>query len=175
MRTPKTILIFLLLILNSCTSDNAEPTKHDSGYAMTATVDGIEWEMNNPFNSNTATKSLFNYYPTTEFIQLQGRKGLNEIVLLIKRSDLKKGEIPIGLATYDASKTQIEMYYTIKETSQYVVEGLLVINDIDVNAKIVAGTFAFNCAAENKPISASNPVTTKVTHGIFNYKYDVAN
>lgn len=178
MKTPKKILlIFILLVLNSCSSDdssdNSVPT---SKFAMTAKVDGVLWEMQNPFNSNFATDPLFDYYPEADFIQLQGRNGgtfgMDEIRLLIKRSDLKIGTYPITKVTFDASKTQIEMSFNSKTNTQYPVEGSLSITSVDLNAKTVAGTFSFNCAEELEPISASNPITTRVTGGTFNYKYD---
>lgn len=183
--TLKTLLLFFILALNSCSSDNNSdetpdnPTVPTSKFAMTAKVDGKLWEMNNPFNSNAATKPLFTYYPETEYIQLQGRNGgtfgMDEIRLLIKRSDLKVGTYPITLATNDASKTEIEMSFNSKANIQYPIEGTLSVTSIDLNTKTVAGTFSFNCAEDySKPISTSNPVTTKVTEGTFNYKYDVA-
>jgi len=182
--TLKTLLLFFILVLNSCSSDNNSdetpdnPTVPTSKFAMTAKVDGKLWEMNNPFNSNAATKPLFTYYPETEYIQLQGRNGgtfgMDEIRLLIKRSDLKIGTYPITLATNDASKTEIEMSFNSKANIQYPIEGTLSVTSIDLNSKTVKGTFAFNCVEDySKPISTSNPVTTKVTEGTFNYKYDV--
>jgi hypothetical protein len=178
MKTPKILFLFLLIILNSCSSDSDSPETpvSTSKFAMTAKVDGTLWEMNNPFNSNAATKPLFTYYPTTEYIQLQGRKGLDEIRLLIKRSNLKVGTYPISLSSNDASKTEIEMSFNSKANIQYPVEGSLSVTSIDLNTKTVVGTFSFNCVEDySKPISASNPVTTKVTAGTFNYKYDVSN
>ena len=178
MKTLKTLSIFLILILSSCSSDDsnnaAEDTTPTSKYAMTAKVDGTSWEVNNPFNSNFATKPLYTYYPETEYIQFQGRKGLDEIRLLIKRSDLKKGTYAITKTTFDASKTQIEvsMAYS-KGNSQYPVEGSLSITSVDLTAKVVAGTFSFNCVEDDsKPISTSNPVTTRVTDGTFKFRYD---
>lgn len=155
--------------------DNPVPIP-SSKYAMTAKVDGILWEMNNPFNSDYATKTLFDYYPTADFIQLQGRKGgmmgVDEIELLIKRSNLVIGSYSIGIATHDGSKTQIEMLYNSKGKKQYVIDGNLSITSIDLQKKIVKGTFSFNCAENDEPISTANPITTKVTEGTFNYRYD---
>jgi hypothetical protein len=186
MKTPKILLLLLIIVFNSCSSDNSsednpkDPAVPTSKFAMTAKVDGKLWEMNNPFNSNAATKPLFTYYPETEYIQLQGRNGgtfgIDEISLLIKRSDLKVGSYPITLSTNDASKTEIGMAFNSKANIQYPIEGTLSVTSIDLKAKVVAGTFSFNCVEDySKPISASNPVTTKVTEGTFNYKYDVSN
>lgn len=175
MKTPKFLFLFLILILNCCSGGDNDNSESTSKFAMTAKVDGVLWEMNNPFNSNAATKPLFTYYPETEYIQLQGRKDvINEIRLLIKRSDLKIGNYPITAATFDASKTQIEMSFNSKANLQYPIEGTLSVTSIDLNTKTVAGTFSFNCVEDDsKPISASNPITTRVTEGTFNYKYDV--
>jgi len=178
MKTPKILFLFLLLVINSCSSDNDSPNDPEtptSKFAMTAKVDGTLWEMNNPFGSDYASKPIFTYYPETEYIQLQGRINFsNEIRLHIKRSDLKIGTYPITATTFDASKTQIEMSFNSKTNSQYPVEGSLSITSVDLNAKTVAGTFSFNCVEDDeKPISTSNPITTKVTEGTFNYRYDV--
>jgi hypothetical protein len=184
MKTTKILFLFLILILNSCSSDdnNNSETPGDnnpaSKFAMTAKIDGTLWEMKNPFSSDYATKPLFNYYPPTEYIQLQGRKTLiDEIRIFIKRSDLKAGTYTITPATYDASKTQVEMSYNSKGTNiQYPIEGNVVITAVDTNAKTVKGTFWFNCVEDSsKPVSSSNPITTKVTDGTFSYRYDVTN
>ncbi|MNK93605.1 hypothetical protein D3C87_1137740 [compost metagenome] len=181
MKLTKTLLLLFILILGSCSSDDSSETTDNnptSKYAMTAKIDGTLWEMQNPFSSDYATKPLFNYYPESEYIQLQGRKNLiDEIRILIKRSDLKVGTYPITAATYDASKTQVEMSYNSKGTNiQYPVEGNVIITAVDTNAKTVKGTFSFNCVEDDsKPISTSNPITTKVTDGTFSYRYDVSN
>ncbi|KFF05007.1 hypothetical protein [Flavobacterium reichenbachii] len=180
MKTPKILLLLFIFALNSCSSDSEtpeDPTLPTSKFAMTAKVDGTLWEMNNPFNTNYATKPLFDYYPTALYIQLAGRKNVvDEIRLYIKRSDLKVGTYSITPTTFDATKTQIEVSLNSKAKLQYVAEGTLSITSVDLTAKTVAGTFSFNCVEDySKTISTSNPVTTKVTEGTFNYKYDVAN
>ena len=143
---------------------------------MTAKVDGTLWEMQNPFGSDYATTFMSDYYPETEYIMLQGRNSnfIDEIRLYIKRSDLKVGTYPITKNTFDASKTQVEISFNTKGKSQYPVSGSLSVTAIDLSAKKVTGTFSFDCVDDDdEPISASNPVTTKVTEGTFNYRYDV--
>lgn len=179
MKAPRILFLFLLLALNSCSSDNSEnpedPETPSAKYAMTAKVDGKLWQMQNPFGSDYASKPIFTYYPETEYIQLQGRINFfDEIRLHIKRSDLKIGTYPITKVTFDASKTQIEMSYNSKTNIQYPVEGTLSVTAVNLNAKTVSGTFSFNCVEDDsKPISDTNPVTTKVTEGTFSYRYDV--
>lgn len=180
MKITKTLLLLFILILGSCSSDDSSETPENptSKYAMTAKVDGTLWEMQNPYGSDYTTKSLFDYYPETSYIQLQGRKTLiDEIRIFIKRSDLKVGTYPITAASYDASKTQVEISYNSKGTNiQYPVEGNVTITSVDTSAKTVKGTFSFNCVEDySKPVSTSNPITTKVTDGTFNYRYDVSN
>ncbi|WP_035649696.1 DUF6252 family protein [Flavobacterium sp. ASV13] len=180
MKTPKIFLFLsLILALNSCSSDNSTPdeTTPTSTFAMTAKVDGTLWEMQNPFGSDYATKTLFDMYPAEQYILLQGRNSnfVDEIRLYIKRSDLKVGTYPITKNTFDASKTQVEISFNTKGKSQYPVNGSVSITAIDLSAKKVTGTFSFNCVDDDaKPISATNPITTKVTEGTFNYRYDVA-
>ena len=143
---------------------------------MTAKVDGTLWEMNNPYGSDYATGTLFEMYPEEEYILLAGRINfMDEIRLYIKRSDLKVGTYPITKNTFDASKTQIEISFNTKsEGSQYPIDGSLSIISVDLNAKRVKGTFSFNCVKDDsKPISISNPISTRVTDGTFNYRYDV--
>ncbi|MFH6944535.1 DUF6252 family protein [Flavobacterium sp. FlaQc-50] len=186
MKTPKILFLFLVLILNSCSSDTdnsnntetPEVIKPVTKYAMTAKIDGTLWEMNNPFGSDYATKTIFEMYPAEEYILLQGRNRnfVDEIRLYIKRSDLKIGTYPITKNTFDASKTQVEISFNTKGKSQYPVSGSVSITAIDLNTKKVTGTFSFNCVDDDdKPIDASNPITTKVTDGTFNYRYDVTN
>jgi len=177
MKTPKILFLFLLLALNSCSSDNDSPNDEPetSKVAMTAKVDGTLWQMNNPFGSDYATKTLFEMYPAEEYILLQGRNTtfIDEIRLYIKRSDLKVGTYPITKNTFDASKTQVEISFNSKGKSQYPVNGSLSITAIDLNAKKVTGTFSFNCVDDDdQPISDTNPITTKVTEGAFSYRYD---
>ncbi|WP_264553625.1 DUF6252 family protein [Flavobacterium sp. N2038] len=181
MKTSKILFLFLILALSSCSSNDDNTTEKPdstSKFAMTAKIDGTLWEMNNPFASDYTTKPLFDYYPQKEYIQLQGRKTLiDEIRILIKRSDLKVGTYPITVASFDASKTQVEISYNSKGTNiQYPVEGNVIITAVDTNAKTVKGTFSFNCVEDySKPVSTSNPITTKVTDGTFSYRYDVSN
>ncbi|RZJ51923.1 MAG: hypothetical protein EOO44_13390 [Flavobacterium sp.] len=181
MKTPKILFLFLLLALNSCSSDKDDSNDSDNSdtkFAMTAKVDGKLWEMQNPYGSDYATKTLFDMYPEDLYILLQGRSSASfgdEIRLFIKRSDLKIGTYPITPMTMDASKTQVEISYNSnKAKSQYPINGSLSITAIDLNAKKVSGTFSFNCVEDDElPISDSNPVTTKVTEGTFSYRYDV--
>lgn len=177
MKTPKILLIFTLLILNSCSSDDSSDSSvPTSKFAMTAKVDGTLWEMQNPFGSDYATTFMSDYYPETEYIMLQGRNSnfIDEIRLYIKRGDLKVGTYPITKNTFDASKTQVEISFNSKGKSQYPISGSLSVTAIDLSAKKVTGTFSFNCVDDDdEPISTSNPVTTKVTEGTFNYRYDV--
>ena len=180
MKTPKILFLFLLLALNSCSSDNSDNPEDQetpsSKFAMTAKVDGTLWEMQNPFGSDYATKTLFDMYPAEEYILLQGRNKnfVDEIRLYIKRSDLKVGTYPITKNTFDASKTQVEISFNTKGKSQYPVNGSVSITAIDLTAKKVTGTFSFNCVDDDdERISVTNPVTTKVTDGTFSYRYDV--
>jgi hypothetical protein len=176
MKTPKILFLFLLLALNSCSSDSDSPNDSTSKFGMTAKVDGTLWKMQNPFGSDYATTFMSDYYPETEYIMLQGRNSnfIDEIRLYIKRSDLKVGTYSITKNTYDASKTQVEISFNTKGKSQYPIAGSVSVTAIDLNAKKVTGTFSFDCVDDDdEPISASNPVTTKVTEGTFNYRYDV--
>lgn len=206
MKTTKTLLFFLFLVLSSCSTDSdneiindtkkdianeykndtAEKDFPNSKYAMTATVHfAVEdtlikkkphsylWEANNPFGTNTATKPILAKYPATDFIQLQGKMGTDEITLYINKKNLAIGIYHFRLDTYSASNTQIEANFKINNTSQYIFRGGVSINALNKKAKKVAGTFYFYCIKKNEPLSLySNPVTIKVTDGTFNYKYD---
>lgn len=142
MKAPKILFIFILLVLNSCSSsDSSDDSEPKSKYAMTAKVDGKLWEMKNPFGSDYATNTLFDMYPEEEYILLQGRINFfDEIRLYIKRSDLKVGTYPITKNTFDGSKTQIEISFNSKGKSQYPVDGSLSVTAIDLKAKKVTGT-----------------------------------
>lgn len=167
-------ITFIAISFLGCSSDSSSSSS--SQWAMTSKVNGTLWQMNNPFNTNNDSPPVFTYYPASDYIRLAGRNGgtfgLDEINLMIKRTDLTVGTHSIGLETFDGTNSQIDVAFNSFANIQDVAEGTINITEINTTAKTVKGTFEFKCVENFEPISATNPVTTTVTDGTFNYKYD---
>lgn len=164
----------LAISMTSCSSDSS--SSETPQWAMTGKINGTLWQMNNPFNNNHDSQSIFTYYAPEDYIRLAGRNGgtfgLDEINLMIKRTDLAVGTIPIGMETFDGAHSQIDANFNSFANIQDVAEGSITITELNTTAKTIKGTFQFKCVENFEPISATNPVTATVTDGTFNYKYD---
>ena len=164
-------ITFLAITFLGCSSDS--PSSSTSQWAMTAKVNGVQWEVNNAFNSNYATPSIYSYYPDADYIQLQGRYGgtfgINEIDLWIKRTDLQLGTYPVGPET-DAVTTHIDLIDNSNSESENTLEGSITITEINTTTKVVKGTFNFTTSDDT---FATPPVVNEtITEGTFNYRYD---
>jgi len=175
-------LAFLSLALISCSSDdnnNIISTGNESTYAMTAKINGVLHEMNNPFNTNEATSSIWSYYPNDEYIQLTGRYGgvvgNPEISLWIKRTDLVIGTYNVGVDT-NGTSTHIDIIdnsnFEADNSPIYedTTSGSITITAIDTQTKIIQGTFEFMA---RKDSSINSELVHDITEGTFNYRYDV--
>ena len=174
----------LFISLSSCTNDGdnneATPSPTPSPqpqitYAMTAKINGAAYQMNNVFGTNTSTTTVWDYYPSSEFIRLQGSiGGLNggkEINIWIKRTDLVPGTYPIGIETEDGTKSYIDLIDLTNEEFEDTYTGSITINAVNTTTKTVKGTFNFKTSANP---NADSPVENfTITGGTFNYRYDV--
>ena len=180
----KVSLFFFVIALSSCSGDdsgtvndpdNQNPDPEIPEWAMTAVIDGQLHEMNNPWNSNFGTESIFGYYPNEEFIQLQGRWGgtfgLKEIIIWIDRDHLIPGTTYQVNQETNFNTTHIDLLDNTDGEYTTTYEGSITITDVDTNAKTVKGTFEFKTTAD---IGEDNPTTyNTVTDGTFDYRYDV--
>ena len=176
-------LSFLFISITACSSDdnntvgngNENPTPNS--YAMTAKINGVLYNMNNPFGGNESSPELFSTFPDDEFVHLQGwpvnsSMGSREITIHIKRSsDLAVGTYLVSPDTDSGMGTHIDLIDNTNSIGEYTVSGNVTITEIDTNAKIVKGTFEFDTADDT---FGENPeINYSVTEGTFNYKYDV--
>lgn len=171
----------VFLSLFSCSPSDPDnetdpETDTDSEFAMTAKINGEVFQANNPYGTNEFSSStIWNYYPTEEFILLQGRQGVGfigrEINLWLKVSDIAVGSYEIGKETFDVKPSHYVSY--INATSfegEYTNEGKIVITNVNTNTKVVEGTFEFTTIPE--VFESTAPVNNRITDGKFRYTYE---
>ncbi|WP_459210833.1 hypothetical protein [Aquimarina rhabdastrellae] len=178
-------VFILLLILTSLSCSNSDDDNVNENinedvteYAMTAKINGVLHQMNNPFGTNEATSSIYSYYPNDQYIMLQGRFGgvfgTPEIDIWINRNDLEVGVYPVDLDT-NAVTTHIDLIDNSNDVlgepvSENTVSGFISIDFIDLETKKIRGTFEFNTIDGG---SENDPINFRITEGTFNYVYDV--
>ncbi|MET0759412.1 MAG: hypothetical protein ABWZ56_03270 [Flavobacterium sp.] len=166
-------LSFLFIALIGCSSDNS--SDNTSQYAMTAKINGVYYEMNNVFGTNESNTTIWDYYPSSEFIRLQGSIGGlgsgKEINIWIKRTDLVIGTHALSVETYDGTKSHVDLIDNTNSEYEDTFSGSISITAVNTTDKTVKGTFYFNSADEANTASPITNFTT--TEGTFNYRYDV--
>ncbi|WAC02874.1 hypothetical protein N7U66_04380 [Lacinutrix neustonica] len=130
--------------LGNCTTGTTSP------FAMTFKINGMQYNLNNPFGNNeSSTTNIFSAYPFSEYILLQSRNGLLgniEIDLWIKRTDLIAGTtFQVNQDTMETT-THIDLIDNNNTMDETTVSGSITIDFVDPVNKIVRGTFEFNCA-----------------------------
>ncbi len=172
-------LVFLLpIILFSCSSDSDSSSNNNPtpAYAMTAKINGVAFNANNPFGTNAfSTTNIWDYYPLADFVMLQGRQGgafgTPEINIWLKRTQIAVGTYPFGLETFDTPPSHyIDLIDIVSSESEYTKQGSITITSVNTTSKIVIGTFQFTSVPD--PNDPASPVNYTVTEGTFNYKYE---
>lgn len=178
MKKLKLLLSFFTIVvftLTSCSSDDS--SENSSQFAMTAKINGVLYELNNPFGTNEDSRRIFGYnynQNDNDYIILQGSSILNvnslgiEINIFINRNDLKTGTYSVGVDT-DEVTTHIDLIDLTTNPTESTISGSITITDIDSTNKTIKGTFEFNSADEPDVNATVNSV---VTEGTFSYKYD---
>lgn len=162
------------LSLASCSSDGGSST--ESGFAMTAKINGVTFQANNPFGTNLySSTNIWDYFPLADYVMLQGRAGgalgNPEINLWLKKTDIAVGTYTIGYETYDTPPSHfIDLIDNSNSESEQTKGGTIVITEVNTSTKIVKGTFTFTCT-DGDPSDSSSLVNYTVTNGTFNYKY----
>lgn len=168
-------LAFSLTML-SCSSSDDTNNSNTSQFAMTAKINGVTFEANNPFGTNMfSSTNIWNYFPLEDFVMLQGRQGgvlgIPEINIWLKRTDIVVGTYAIGAETFDTPPSHyIDLIDLASEESEYTKSGTIVITNVNTSTKIVKGTFQFTTVDD--PNDPSAPVNNTVTNGTFNFKYE---
>lgn len=171
------LLLILPFVLQSCSSDDSSSSEQDAQpqYAMTAKINGVTFQANNPFGNNAySTTNIYDYFPLEDFVLLQGRQGgvlgNPEINLWLKKTDIAVGTYPVGMETFSTPPSHfIDLIDNNNDEFENTKEGTVIITAVNPTTKIVTGTFTFTTSNDaNEP---SAPVNYTVTNGTFNYKY----
>ncbi len=169
-------LIIINLFFFSCSSNDDDNDTMSSNYAMTAKINGEQFEANTPFGTNEFSSfTIWSYYPEDDYIMLQGRQGgvfgNPEINIWLKKVDIKEGVYQIGEETFDTPPSHfISLIDASNDISENTKSGVIEITEVNTSTKIVKGTFSFSTVDDLSASSASIDFT--VTDGTFNYTYE---
>jgi hypothetical protein len=179
MKKFKSLFLVLPFILFSC-SDDSDDSNDDDGpnppeFAMTASINGVEFKANNPFGNNMfSNTNIFSYFPIEEYVLLQGRAGgvfgNPEINLWLKRSQIAVGTYTVSEDMFNPTTHTIDLIDNSNDEGESTVDGTVVITNVNTNTKIVRGTFEFT-TSDNA--SVTNPtINYTITNGTFFYQYE---
>lgn len=169
------LVLALTLTLVSCSSSD-DDSNNVPEFAMTAKINGVTFQANNPFGTNAHSNSnIWNYYPIEDFVMLQGREGgpfgTPEINIWLKRTDIVVGTFEIGEETFDTPPSHfIDLIDNSNQISELTKGGTIVITQVNTSTKIVEGTFEFTTVQELD--NPSVPIDFNVTEGTFRYTYE---
>jgi uncharacterized protein DUF6252 len=174
------LVLTLSLTLFACSSsDDDNPVVNNpvtTGYAMTAKINGVIFQANNPYGNNQfSSTNIYSYFPEEDFVMLQGRKGgiwgNPEINIWLKKSDIALGTYPIGQETFDTPPSHfIDLIDNSNDISENTNEGSITITEVNSTTKIVKGTFRFTTTEELGSPTPNIDIT--VTEGTFRYTYE---
>ncbi len=175
------LMSIVTLYVSSCSSDDDsgasdDPQSENSEFAMTAKVNDVTFEANNPFGTNEfSSTNIWNYFPIEDYVMLQGRQGgllgNLEINIWLKRSDISTGTYQIGEETYDTPPSHFIDLVDYKDiTPEDTKEGTITITEVNTSTKIVTGTFDFIAVDNISESTADSEI--KVTEGTFSYTYE---
>lgn len=147
-----------------------------SGFAMTAKINGLQFQANNPFGNNKySSTNIWSYFPLADFVMLQGRQGgifgNPEINIWLKRTDIVVGSYSFGAETFNTPPSHfIDLIDNSTADGEYTESGTIIITEINSSTKTIKGTFEFTSVDEpnGSPVAVINSV---VTNGTFNYIY----
>lgn len=179
MKTLKQLLFLLPLFFFSCSSDSDSDSQNNTPtptYAMTAKINNVDFAANNPFGTNLySSTNLWNYFPISDFVMLQGRQGgvfgTPEINIWLKRTQIAVGTYNFGLETFSTPPSHyINLFDSTTSDSEYTKQGSITITSVNTTTKVVIGTFQFTTVPNvNDPAAVVNKT---ITNGTFNYKYE---
>ena len=178
MKKLKSLLFALPFILFACSSDDSDSSSDSSNsqFAMTAKINGVTFEANNPFGTNLySSTNIWSYFPLEDFVMLQGRKGgllgNPEINIWLKRTNIAVGTYTFGSETFDTPPSHfIDLIDNSNEEFENTIGGSITITEVNTSSKIVQGTFEFTTSDNlNDPVPVINKT---VTNGTFRYQYE---
>jgi hypothetical protein len=175
------LLLTLSFLLTSCSSDSDNNDDDDDddttpAYAMTAKINGTNFQANNPFNNNMfSSTNIWSYYPEEDYVMLQGRQGgtfgTPEINIWLKKTDIAVGTYTIGYETFDTPPSHfIDLIDNNNSVSETTKGGVIVITQVNTSTKIVKGTFQFT-STDGDVEDPASAVNFTVSEGTFTYQY----
>jgi len=175
MKKIKILLLLSFVFLLSCSTDNQNNDINIPKYAMTAKINGANFEGNNPFGTNMySSTNIWDYFPLQDFVLLQGENGgmigTQEINIWLKKSDIAIGTYAIGKETFNTPPTHfIDFIDLSSPEQQFTKNGSITITAVNTSTKIVTGTFTLNVVAD---LSNPNlPISFVINNGTFKYQY----
>ena len=173
------LVLALTFSLFSCSSDDNNNSNSDSDipqFAMTAKINGSNFQANNPFGTNAVSSTnIYSHFPKTNFVMLQARQGgilgNPEINIWLKKSQIVVGTYTLGPETFDENQSHhIDLTDNTNNISENTKNGVLIISEVNTTTKIVRGTFQFSTVENVENTSA--PIDFVVTDGKFRYTYE---
>lgn len=167
--------LFLSCSSDDSTEDSSEGTQNTKPeFAMTASINGVDFKANNPFGTNMySSTNLWDYYPKADYVMLQARQGgilgNPEINIWLKRSDIKIGKYNFSTNQNWTGTHAIDLTDLTSEEFEETKEGTITITEVNTKTKIVKGTFEFTTSADYTDQTVINYTITK---GTFNYQYE---
>lgn len=171
-----TLILISTLTLFSCVNLDDDSPQENPGYAMTAKLNGVTFEANNPYgNYEFSSSNIWNYFPIEYYVMLQGRQGgllgNPEINIWLKRSDIVVGTYEIGQEAFVTPPSHfIDLIDNASALSNYTKAGVITITEVNNATKIVKGTFQFTTTDD--PNIPSAPIVSTITDGTFRYTYE---
>lgn len=173
------LIVALSFGLFSCSSDDNNDYNPDTTipqFAMSAKINGQTFQANNPFGTNAfSNTNIWSYYPTGEYVMLQGRQGgllgSPEINIWLKKTDITVGTHSIGTENFSNKPSHfIDLTDNNNDIFEHTKNGVIVISEVNTTTKIVRGTFQFS-TVQNVEM-ASTPIDFEITEGKFRYTYE---
>lgn len=171
------LVLALSFGLFSCTSNDTNDSNPPvPEFAMTAKINGVVFQANNPFGTNTvSTTNIWSYFPKTDYIMLQGRQGgtfgTPEMNIWLKKSEMVVGTYALTPDTYTEGQSHhIDLNDLTNDIFEHTKSGVLVITEVNSTTKIVKGTFEFSTVQNVESTNA--PIDYEVTEGNFRYTYE---
>ncbi|WP_405208605.1 hypothetical protein [Aquimarina sp. LLG6339-5] len=168
------LTITVLTFLSCSSSDDSSP--ENSNYAMTAKINGEDFQANNPFGNNEpSSTTIFNYFPKEDFVLLIGREGGviggKEIKIWLKKSDIIVGSYETGPETFDTTPSHfIDFLDLTNEIDESTKNGTIEITEVNTSTNTVTGTFSFTTV--DGTFDPSSPIDFNITDGTFKYIYE---
>ncbi|RYY30344.1 MAG: hypothetical protein EOP41_00820 [Sphingobacteriaceae bacterium] len=161
------VLPFLfLLLITSCEKEGLPKATQTGANTMSCKVNGKVWQKKACVSCLGGGSALSLNYDDRDFFGISGQNRDQNITITLIINSLKKTRI-YSSSTNGNNQAYLNNYNngTYYSTSQSN-KGTITVTKLDLNNKIISGTFEFTAEDENNPNN-----TIKVTDGRFDVKY----